>query len=85
MRGYVDIPADMVITAYKKILKKKRICKILPSMRFNMYSDGIIGLGGLVCKPEDGMNGDATGVAAEFCSNCTRRPHGRKNKKNRRG
>jgi hypothetical protein len=68
--GYLDVPAPALQEAYAATMKKAGTCRVLPRSRFNIDGDGKIRFSCLVCSPEE-MNGEATGVGARGCENCT--------------
>lgn len=69
-RGYLDIQNEEIQRYMDAVAKKVNTCRVLPAARFSMRLDGSVIFDGLVCHPMD-MGGDATGVAAEGCTNCT--------------
>ena len=65
--GHIDIEYDEIMKYMKVIEKKKEVCKIMPSLRLSVTSNGLK-YDGLVCSPK--MEGEQTGISAEWCKNC---------------
>lgn len=71
MKVIMDIDYEVILEAAKIIKRQKGKCKILPSARFILDKDGSIEFSTLVC---DRLNGNSTGVGAEYCKNCIKKP-----------
>ena len=68
-RGYLDIQHSELMKYQNAVAKKVNVCRVMPAARFSLRTDGSVAFDGLVCHPMD-MGGEATGVAAEGCTNC---------------
>ena len=72
MKSSVDIPASVLLEAYREINKKEGVCEVLPNARF-----GIVGFpfgtdewkfSGLICGLKDHRRN--TGFGVVLCKKC---------------
>jgi hypothetical protein len=69
--GFLDVPHEAVeeAAAATQTKRDERVCRVLPSSRFLIQSDGNVFFCELTC---DRVGGDSTGVGALSCRNCAR-------------